>query len=363
MERTLLKGLVEEWNTHSTDLPQEIAEKLKPPTFRLSDMNARWGYWSSRNRQIVLSRKLVLTYPWDSVREILLHEMAHQVADQAFFAYNQPPHGELFQKACRLLGANPAASGTYPPLEERISDNALGRRDALLARIDKLMSLAQSSHRHEAEAAMLKAHELIAKYHIDHIQKNVERQYISAFVGQPALRHYQDDYELANLLQDSYFVRGIWVRAYVTGREKMGRALEISGTIKNVGIARHVHTVLSRTIKAEWQQYRTENNAPARARVDFALGIIGGFEQKIKGQIEDLTSNPGAGALIRSGDRQLETYFKRRYPRTRSITRTVRQRYTEAEADGHKIGRRLTISKAVERKARQSLKFLPGKTN
>ena len=361
MERVILKGLVEEWHTHSIDLPQEIADKLKPPTFRLSDMSSRWGYWNSHSRQIVLSRKLVLTYPWDSVREILLHEMAHQVADQVFLAHNQAPHGLLFQKACRLLRANPAATGTYPPLEERIVDGEISRRDALLARIDKLMSLAQSSHRHEAEASMLKAHELIAKYNIDYIKRGVDREFISVFVGQPALRHYQYDYELANLLQDSYFVWGIWVKAYVAAKEKMGRVLEISGTLQNISIARHVHAVLSRTIKAEWQQYRVENDAPARAYIDFALGIISGFEHKIKGQTEKLTANPDTRALIRLGDKKLETYFKYRYPHIRSITRTVRQRYAEAEADGQRIGRRIVISKAVVDQHQQKVNLITAK--
>ena len=229
-------------------------------------MNSRWGYWNGQTRQIVLSRKLILKYPWDSVLEILLHEMAHQVAEQAFGADGRKPHGEPFLKACNLLQANPAATGTYPPLEERIRNGAVSRRDALMARVDKLMSLAQSSHRPEAEAAMLKAHELIAKYNIDHIENGVKRQFISAFVGRSALRHYQDDYELANLLQDCYFVRGIWVRAFVMAKEKTGRVLEISGTPKNVSIARHVHAVLTRTIGTEWQKYKTANEAPARAR-------------------------------------------------------------------------------------------------
>ncbi len=361
LERVILKGLVQEWHTRSDDLPQSIAEKLKPPTFRLSDMSSRWGYWESDQRQIVLSRKLVLNYPWDSVLEILLHEMAHQVADQGFLAHHQRPHGPLFREACRLLNANPAVTGACPPLEERISGNAHHPPDGLVARIDKLLSLAQSSHRHEAEAAMLKAHELIAKYNIDLVKIGMKRQFTSAFVGLPALRHYQDDYELANLLQDHYFVRGIWVRAYVTDREKMGRVLEISGTIKNVSIARHVHTVLSRKIKSEWTRYRAENEAPARARLDFILGIIRGFEQKVSGQIEKLTADPDSGALIRLGDSQLESYFKQRYPRTRNINRRARQKYAEALIDGQRIGRRIVISKALVDKRQQKVNRLPAK--
>ena len=360
-ERIVLNGLAFEWDGGLSELPSEVAAELRRPTFRLSDMESRWGYWNGQARQIVLSRKLVLKYAWDSVREILLHEMAHQVAEQAFGSDGRRPHGARFQRACALLKANPAATGSYPPLEERIRSGAVSQRDAVMARVDKLMALAQSSHRHEAEAAMLKAHELIARYNIDHIKNRVERFFVSAFVGKPALRHYQDDYELANLIQDSYFVRGIWVRAFVIEKAKMGRVLEISGTSKNVSIARHVYVVLARTIKDEWQKYRAGNKAPGNARLDFALGIINGFRQKIEGQFEKLTADPEDRALIRVEDQKLENYFEQRYPRTRSISRTARRRHSGIEAAGNEIGRRLTISKAVENNARKSSRLLPGK--
>jgi hypothetical protein len=323
-------------------------------------MRSRWGYWNGRTRQIVLSRNLVRKYPWDSVREILLHEMAHQVADEVFGADHRAPHGDRFQHACALLQANPAASGNCLPLEERIRLGTVSRRDAMMDRIDKLMSLAQSSHRHEAEAAMLKAHELIAKYHLRHVESGASRHFVSAFVGEPALRHHQDEYEMANLLQDCYFVQGIWVRAFVVSKGKPGRVLEISGTPKNVSLARHAHAVLTRTIKSEWATYRTTRRVPARARLDFALGIIGGFKQKIDRQVRRFATHPRTRALMRVRDVELETYFRLRYPRTRSFSRNSRQRCAGAETAGREIGRRLTISKAVEDNAQQSPMCLPG---
>ncbi len=58
-----------------------------------------------------LSRNVVLNHSWDAVREILLHEMAHQFAEQVLGASNEPPHGPKFKRACYLLRANPSASG------------------------------------------------------------------------------------------------------------------------------------------------------------------------------------------------------------------------------------------------------------
>jgi hypothetical protein len=136
--------------------------------------------------------------------------------------------------------------------------------------------------------------------------------------------------------------------------------LEISGTPKNVSLARHAHAVLTRTIKSEWATYRTTRRVPARARLDFALGIIGGFRQKIDRLFQKFDTQPHTRALMRVRDVELETYFRLRYPRTRSFSRNSRQRCAGAETAGREIGRRLTISKAVENNARQSSMCLPG---
>jgi hypothetical protein len=142
----------------------------------------------------------------------------------------------------------------------------------------------------------------------------------------------------------------------------MGRVLEISGTLKNVSIARHVHAVLYRTIRAEWQAYKAARKAPARARLDFALGILSGFRQKLEVQLDNITADNDTRALIRIKDARLDNYVAQRYPRTRSIRRSARQRDAEAETAGKDIGRRLTISRAVEKNARKSARLLPGKS-
>ncbi len=358
-ERTVLAGLALEWERARRELPQQIGEALQRPTFRLSDLRSHWGYWDGSTRQIVLSRHLAKNYPWDSVCEILLHEMAHQLAEQAFAGADQPPHGDAFKDACALIQANPAASGSYPLLEERIRSGAGGPRDKMALRIDKLMSLAQSSHRHEAEAAMLKAHELIAKYNIELIDKGGQPSYISAFAGKPALRHFLDAYRLANLLQDCYFVSGIWVPAFVMDKQKMGRVLEISGTPKNVSLARHVHAVLERTVRTEWDAFKTAQNAPAAARVDFAIGLIDGFKARIEKQSANLRCKPESKHLIMIEDPHLTAYCRKRYPRVRKFSRGGRRRHARIESAGNRIGSRLVIAKAMTDKPGHSDRLLP----
>ncbi len=54
-----------------------------------------------------LSRNVVLNHSWDAVREILLHEMAHQFAEQVLGASNEPPPRPEVQKGLLLAEGQP----------------------------------------------------------------------------------------------------------------------------------------------------------------------------------------------------------------------------------------------------------------
>jgi len=207
LEGRILHGLACEWDEAVWILEPPHRKSIRRPLFRLENMKNKWGYWSGEKREICLSRDLVLDHSWDSVREILLHEMAHQFADEVLGADHEVPHGPQFLTACRLLRANPKASGKYKPLDEQFADVNSVVEDKIMIKVKKLMALAESQNRHEAEAAMAKAHELIAKYNLDLMKK--DRDFFSVFIGRPALRHRREDYALANLLEEFYFVHGI----------------------------------------------------------------------------------------------------------------------------------------------------------
>ncbi|MBW2100434.1 MAG: DUF2786 domain-containing protein, partial [Deltaproteobacteria bacterium] len=215
LERRILHGLSCQWEEVLWILSPSLRESMQKPFFSLRDMKNRLGYWHRQRHEICLSRAFVLNHPWDAVVEVLVHETAHQFADTVLGAYGETPHGPTFQKACQLLRTNPEASGSYEPLHDRIANERLTSEDKIMVRVKKLMALAESQNQHEAEAAMAKAHELIEKYNINLISRNENRDFVSIFVGTPALRHFREEYHLSGLLQDFYFVSGIWVSAYV----------------------------------------------------------------------------------------------------------------------------------------------------
>jgi hypothetical protein len=354
LEHSILYGLAYEWENALSILSPFDREKMRKPLFSIRDMTDRWGYWSEEKNEIAVSRNLVLNHSWDAVREILLHEMAHQFAGQVLGARNEPPHGPKFKRACYLLVADPKASGNYKPLDELISQDSASAEDKILLRVKKLMALAQSRNIHEAEAAMAKAHELIAKYNLDLLTRHERRKFVSVFVGRPALRHFREDYHLSRLIQDFYFVYGIWVSAYVVEKGKMGRVLEISGTLQNLKIAKYVYDFVKHFIDSQWDIYNQKKGLNRYRKTDFALGVIEGFSLKLRLQAQkqnkqqhNITTNL---ALTKTRDPLLQEHIDYRYPYISKVRGKILREDKHVMQDGICLGKRLIIYQGITEK-------------
>jgi predicted SprT family Zn-dependent metalloprotease len=347
LERRILHGMACEWETALLNLEPAKRKLIPRPLFAVKNLKTQWGNWSQEKREISLSRQLVLNYPWDSIRDVLLHEAAHQIAQQLFGASAQTPHGPAFDQACKLLRIHPAASANYQPLQDRFLQDHSSHYDKRMLRIKKLLALAESKNRFEADAAMTKAHELIASHNIEINRHEDKRQFLSIFIGSPALRHPREDYHLANLLQDYYFVTGIWVAAYVIEKGKMGRVLEISGVVQNLKIAEYVYDFIGQFIDAQWRKYNQGKRLNRYRKTDFAVGIIEGFRDKLESNVVSKKAQKNIFALIQKRDPQLEKYFKFKYPHTASVKKAASQQDTRVLNDGKKLGQKLVIAKGI----------------
>ncbi|MGA6927063.1 MAG: DUF2786 domain-containing protein, partial [Desulfosarcina sp.] len=326
-------------------------QSIRKPLFSIRRMQGRLGCWIGDKREIRLSRDLVMAHRWDDIKEVLLHEMAHQVAHEGLQAGSEPDHGSRFRQACVLLRANPAASGTYATLHARLHQaEALTDSDRIVVRIHKLMALAESSNLNEARAAMRKAHELIARHNVELIDRGLDQEYMSVFLGAPRLRHFREAYHLAHLLQAFYFVQGIWISAWVMEKEKMGRVLEISGTAKNVRIGEYVHDAICRYIDRTWSDYRRERGPHRARKTDFAVGVIDGFKTTLQRACAGRHSCNGKHLPVRTDDPALSRYLARRYPRVRSFSRAGTAPDAQVLADGAERGRRLIIARGITRR-------------
>jgi hypothetical protein len=329
-------------------LPENLRQAIRRPLFAIQTMQHRLGCWSPAKREITLSRELVTEHRWDDVREVLLHEMAHQVADEGLKARGEADHGNSFQQACRLLQANPRASGSYPPLHQRLRQGEqLDENDRMVIKIHKLMALAESSNPNEAHAAMRKAYQLMSRHNVDLISRGHHQPYTSIFLGRPRQRHFREAYHLAHLLQDFYFVQGVWVEAWVIEKERMGRVLEISGSHQNVQIAEYVHDSVCRYIDHAWTGYQKGKRLNRYRKTDFAVGVIEGFRSTLQQASAAALQGNRTGLPMRVNDRALTRYLARRYPRLRSLSKAGPGHDGQILADGTECGKKLIIAKGI----------------
>lgn len=358
LENCILHGLGCEWENALWVLTPSQRRLIRRPLISLKDFKAKLGSWNGTKHEISLSRHLVLNYSWDAVREVLLHEMAHQFAEEILGALDDPAHGPTFQRACHLLRANPKASGSYRPLRERVFQDGRGSEDKILLRVRKLMALAESQNRHEAEAAMSKAHELIAKYNIDLVRHDRNRAFVSAFVGMPALRHSREEYYLARLLQDFYFVYGLWVSAYVLDKGKMGHVLEITGAVQNIRIAGYVYDFVRHYIETQWNDYNMDKGLNCHHKTDFAVGIIEGFRSRLNSQDEEKKPVKEALALAKIQDPALKEYVAYKYPHTIVLRRKTSGHNEKVLRDGISAGKKLIISEGITERTSHGVRYL-----
>ncbi len=358
-ETRILHGLACEWECARRMLAPAIGRCLRPPLFLLTDTVSRWGSWSADRREIRLSRALVFRHPWEAVREVLFHEMAHQLAEDVLGGGGEAPHGPIFHKACRLLGADPRASGSFTPGPERVRQAAVRSEDRQAERIRKLLALAGSSNPHEAEAAMLKVHQLMAGRESAARASGQPREFFSIFVGRPALRHGRAFYHLAALLRDFYFVLPIWVPAYVIERSRMGRVLEISGTPSHLRTAAYVHAFIQRVIAEEWARFIRRAAPPGRRGRDlFGVGVVEGLHTRLAAARRG-TGESGSCALVPADDPSLMRYFTHRHPRTTRVGHGALRLHRRALDAGREVGRRLVVSRPTAEIGSAGL-LLPG---
>jgi hypothetical protein len=351
-EHRVLRGLVCEWKTALWVLPLEFRNKMRVPFISIKDMKSRWGYWSRERREMCLSRNLIYQNSWEKIREVVHHEIAHQLADEVLGkTIQESPHGPVFQKACHLLRIDPKASRDLESAKNPIQNELSSPETKLNQRIKKLMALANSQNINEAESAMAKAHYLMAKYSIHLVANDIPRNFTSAFLGKPALRHSRDVYYLANLLQDFYFVEGIWISTYVLEKGKMGRVLEISGTQHHVQIASYVYDFVQNYSLGQWQKYNKGKRLNHYRKIDFLVGVVEGFREKLKSQYSGEKRKQDQYALIQLKDPLLNAYTLYKYPHITRLKKIATFNDVRVMNDGKYVGENMVLHKAIAEKS------------
>jgi hypothetical protein len=324
------------------------------PTLELVDARATLGRWVPDTRTLEISLPLVVEKTWGVVIEVLKHEMAHQYVHEVLREMGETPHGPAFRDACARLGVDARAAG-MPSVPE--GSAAAEVEERVVTRISRLLALADSPNRHEAEAAMAAAQRLMLKHNLEEVRANAAREYGFAHLGAPTGRVGEHERLVAMILGKHFFVEAIWVPVYRPREAKRGSVLEICGTASNLAIAEYAHGFLHGTAERLWGDHKRANRLGDRERRTYLAGVMAGFADKLARQ--ETASRADGLVWIKDGD--LGGYLRRRHPYVRHV-RHAGQRRTDTWAHGREAGRQIVLHRPVTAGAVSRGRLLPGKS-
>ncbi|MBL9100125.1 MAG: DUF2786 domain-containing protein [Myxococcales bacterium] len=315
---------------------RHLGETLTPPVFQIDGGSQRLGHWEREARILSLAHAHIWSHAWDDVLATLKHEMAHQYVDERLGGEDRP-HGPLFARACRLLGIDPDASGAPRPA------SAADEPNRILRRVQKLLALATSANRHEAEAAMAAANTLLLRHNLERPPADhAALAYAARRLGSSAAALPLDWKLVGAILGEFFFVECIWASTYNARRDRHERALEVLGSAANLEIASYVHDFLHASVDRLWRREAGEHGLLPTHRREYAAGVLLGFRDKLR---SERARNAEVG-LVWLGDPDLERFTRDRHPHLRSMAKTGVRRSRAHEA-GRAAGQRLTLQKPV----------------
>jgi hypothetical protein len=282
-------------------------------------------------------------HDWVDVIATLEHEMAHQFVDEVYGGEPEP-HGPLYRKICKQLGidfhARMRPSDATPRGDERV-----------IAKVRKLLALAQSSNQHEAELAANLARKVIHRFNLDmleaskHVGPNADTSaYARCTLGRPTGRRQPYESAIASLLIEHFFVRAVWLEHYDARTGKRGSILELLGRPENLQMAEFVYDFVLQTAERLWKDHKRERGIKGdKDRRVFLFGVVRGFSNKLRKE-RKIDEQEG---LVWVPDAGLDQFTERRHPRLVSGRSTTISN-ADAYARGREAGATIVLHKPVE---------------
>ncbi|MDR0621633.1 MAG: DUF2786 domain-containing protein [Deltaproteobacteria bacterium] len=357
-------------------------------TIDVYDSEVTWGFWKPETRVIGINSKLILGYPWDASLGILRHETAHQLVSDLYpkAAESDNPHGKYFNLICDRLKLHPVyrgakadlnASGLPPcnigPQKDRSDDNPL------FLKIKKLLALSGSPEPHEAEAALTKASELMAKHNIDSASVLAEAEDFE--IWRLPLKSKRVDRKfsmIASILQGHFFVRAVICTRYDPSVCEDHKCIDLIGRPANLSMANHVYHYLDERAESLWEKHKPmaahRGEKGIGAKTAFITGLLHSLDTKLTKAERERAPIASPNAPAQGGpakpllpaefilaDEKLDGFMATNYP---TLTRSSGYRVSDASpysaSAGRAAGEKLNVYRPIA-KARGVVKgYLDG---
>ena len=351
-------NLKSEWRSivYYGNLKRYESKNVPEPNIEFAESKTKHGWYSPPPlNKITISYKLLMEHPWYAVLDVFYHEVAHQLVH--FLCpegTDETSHGKAFREMCRRIGANPSAGDSYHTLDAWLNQEQDDIGDPLIERVRKLLVMAEKGDEHEAEVALSKAVEIMAKYGISEEHLNPKEQYVTVALGEPKHTIQLDERIMAHFLREMFSVTTIMVNVPAVMTDRYGqktasecRQFFICGTARNVKIALYVRDSVLSHIELEWSKFCQKNRISptlVRRKRDFAYGVISALMKKMQGSLTQETQ-----ALIVAGNQELNNYYTTRFPRIHTVTHGGVNMDPNAYEAGKRIGSDLTINPGIEK--------------
>lgn len=335
------KKLCYEFIKIAADVQQVLGQTLKTPMFRLNHSTSELGSWNAAESTLTISFYALDNYEWDVVVHILKHEMAHMIVSEIWgdIDTNGRAHGELFAKACDVLGI--AAHRTFDPAHDCVE------KEKLVSRVQKLFALGESNFKEEADLAIKKAYELMARHNIVAAQlQDMERRFVARPVGDLYLKMPFYIKKLAWLVRKHYFVECIINFLSVGGKHY--NFIEFFGEPHNVDVAEYVYHFLLLEGERHWQSFSVVKASRDYTKSAFLEGFYSGFAVSLQAERESVMAvvDPGNTLPIGIADPLLVEKYRGHYPSLRKRKGTSGSKKLGKQA-GFERGQRVTIRQGV----------------
>jgi len=294
-----------------------------PLHFVVFEHPTKMGYFDAEMYEIGVN-KCFLFEETTSLQDLLRHELAHYLT---FIIYGPsvPHHGQEFRQVCALYGwETEVKRATIPPAKQR-------QTLRMVEKVQKLFALSQSHHTHEAELAMLKARELLIKYHLTNVSEEKEEMHIHRLFKQK--RSSAKLQAIASILKH-FFVYPVF------NQGKNCVYLEIFGDPINLEIATYVGHFLDKELERLWKHSSLKG---LRAKNSFFRGLAQGYDQKMK-------PLPNQEKAIVSLENQLAKAASKAYP---NLSTTSCRSFADLKATrlGSDLGKKLQIKPGLHKKS------------
>jgi hypothetical protein len=274
----------------------------------------------------------------EQLHQVIRHELAHYFT---FIHHGETVahHGPEFRTFCQLNGWGEEVYKATICLEDGQHATS-AEESSILRKVQKLMALASSSNKHEAEQAMIKSQQLLLKHNLEARYIGIEDE--EKIFLKRIMKQKRENAKMRSIAQilGTFFVNTVYSR----GGDFI--YLEILGNAVNIEIAEYVAIILDGELDKLWDQAQMHCNLKGTvAKNSFFLGLAKGYCQKIqslkRGYNNDITQ---ALMVIEKKLIDAKTMVYQRLSSKTSSGNTCRK----SLALGEQMGQKLNINPALK---------------